>query len=213
MQKVYRILAWMALGLALLTGVLRFTALRWWQLPTDDPELAASIGPSLRGGDWVLLWRLTRPGLGDLVVCPDPDDPSNIVIGRIAADAFDKVTIHGQEVRVNDSVFEVEYNCTDRMFSVVDPDSLEEEDLYCDMENIGDVLHMRGYARDTRQRRKFAKQVDSGQIFLLSDNRAHPFDSRHFGTLDRHACTETIFFRLFSKDGFFDVESRFEAVR
>lgn len=213
MQKVYRLLAWSVVLLGVLIGALRLTAIRWWQLPTNDPELAASVAPSLRGGDWILLWRLTRPGKGDLVVCPDPDDPTNVVVGRIAADANDEVVINGQEVMVNDHKFEIEYNCTERMFSIVDPDSLEPKEIYCDMENINDVLHKRGYAADERTRRSFKKRVESGRVFLLSDNRAHPFDSRHFGTLERSSCHETVFFRLVSKDGFFDVGSRLQVVR
>lgn len=213
MQKVYRFLAWSLLIAGLLVGILRLTALRWWQLPMNDPELAASVAPSLSGGDWILLWRLTRPGQGDLVLCPDPDNPTNVVIGRIAAEAQDEVVIHGQDVLLNDRTPDIEYNCTERMFSVVDPDSLETEEIYCDMENINDVLHKRGYSTEKRKRRSFKKRVESGQVFLLSDNRAHPFDSRHFGTVDRSSCQETIFFRLFSKDGFFDVANRLQAVR
>ncbi len=217
-QRVYRYLAWALLVAAAAVAVLRATALRWWQVPSGepklgDPELAASIAPSLRGGDWILLWRLTRPGTGDLVLCPDPDDPSNVVIGRIVAEAHDEVVIHGQEVYVNGEQFDVEYNCTDRTFKVVDPDSLEEEEIYCDMEDVGGVLHKRGYGAEKRQRRKFTKQVESGKVFLLSDNRAHAFDSRHFGTVDRHSCQETIFFRLVSEKGFFDVEGRLQAIR
>ncbi len=218
MQRVYRFLAWALVIVLAIGAALRATAVRWWQLPSGapnmgDPELAASVAPSLRGGDWVLLWRLTRPGIGDLVVCPDPDDPTNIVIGRMVAGAHDEVVIHGQEVYVNDKKFDIEYNCTDRMFNVVDPDSLQEAEIFCDMEDVEGVLHKRGYGDEKRQRRKFTKKVESGKVFLLSDNRAHPFDSRHFGTVDRHSCQETIFFRLVSEKGFFDVGSRLQAIR
>jgi len=212
-QRLNRYLAWTALIAAALVGVLRATSLRWWQVPLNDPELAASIAPSLAGGDWILLWNLTRPKLGDLVVCPDPDDPTNVVMGRIAAEAQSEVIINGQEVTINGAAPDIEYNCTERMFSVTDPDSLQEVELYCDMESLGGNLHMRGYGTTKKALRKYKKKVESGRIFLLSDNRLHPFDSRHFGTLDRHSCRERVFFRLVSKDGFFDAASRFSAVR
>jgi signal peptidase I len=187
--------------------------MRWWQVPLGDPELEASIAPSLRGGDWVLLWRLTRPALGDLVVCPDPSDPTNVVMGRIVAEANDQVVIQGTDVQINGKPFNVEYNCTNRSFTVVDPDSLKEVELYCDMEDVGGALHMRGYGEAKKDAAKFAKHVGPSETFLLSDNRAHPFDSRHFGTLDRRTCTEKVFFRVVSKKGFFDDNSRLTTVR
>jgi signal peptidase I len=212
-SKVYRLIAWVILIGGIITFALRITALRWWQVPPNDAELGASVGPTLRAGDWVLLWRLTRPSLGDLVVCPDPDDPTNVVMGRIVAEAGDQVTIHGQKVLVNDKQFDIEYNCTERMFSMMDPETQNEVDIFCDMENVNDVLHMRGYEAEERERRKFATRVESGKVFLLSDNRAYPFDSRHFGSLERLTCTETVFFRLVSEKGFFDVNNRLDYIR
>jgi signal peptidase I len=214
-QRIYRFLAWLALALVAAVAILRATALRWWQVPLGDPELAASIAPSLSAGDWVLLWNLTRPSLGDLVVCPDPSDPSMVVMGRIAAEASDDVVIHGgREVLVNGKPFDIEYNCTNRVFSVIDPDTLKEVELFCDMESVGGVLHQRGYSADKRKdRAKFAKRVGQGEVFLLSDNRAHPFDSRHFGTVARATCRERVFFRLVSERGFFDVANRLTTIR
>jgi signal peptidase I len=212
-EKVYRFVGWTVLVLGGIVLVARALALRWWQVPLTDAELAASIGPSLRGGDWVLLWRLTRPGLGDLVLCPDPDDAANVVIGRIIAQAHDTVTIHGEDVLVNGKRFNIEYNCTEQAFRLVDPDSLKEVEVNCDMEEVGEKLHMRGYASDGKSRRKYEQQVGSGKVFLMSDNRAYPFDSRHYGTVERTSCSETVFFRLVSKDGFFDVPNRLTYIR
>jgi signal peptidase I len=212
-QGFYRFAAWALLIFAGLVGLLRATALRWWQVPIGDPELEASIAPTLRGGDWVLVWRLTRPALGDLVVCPDPSDPTNVVMGRIVAEANDHVLLQGTDVQVNGKEFDIEYNCTIRTFDVVDPDSLKEVQLYCDMEDVGENLHMRGYGESKKDALKFVKQVGSGEVFLLSDNRSHPFDSRHFGTLDRRTCTEKVFFRLVSSGGFFDAANRLTMIR
>jgi signal peptidase I len=212
-QGLSRFLAWTLLICAGLVGVARATALRWWHVPIGDPELEASIAPSLRGGDWVLLWRLTRPGLGDLVMCPDPSDSTNIVMGRIVAEANDQVLIQGTDVQINGKNFDIEYNCTERNFTVVDPDTLKEVELFCDMENVADSLHQRGYGPQKKDAAKYAKQVGSGQIFLLSDNRTHPFDSRHFGVLDRRTCNEKVFFRLVSAKGFFDSTHRLTTIR
>lgn len=216
MEKVYRFVGWTALALLALIAVARLVALRWWQVPARgvDPELAASIAPSLDGGDWVLLWRLTRPGLGDLVVCPDPDDPTNVVIGRIAAEEGDLMSIDDQLVVINEMRPDIEYDCTDQAFSLADPDTTKDVEIYCDMEEIGEKLHMRGHNGSIKsKRRHFEKRVEPGKVFLLSDNRVHPFDSRHFGTLDRASCTETVFFRLVSEKGFLDHERRLTYIR
>jgi hypothetical protein len=50
--------------------------------------------------------------------------------------------------------------------------------------------------------------VPNGQVWLVSDNRQFPWDSRDFGPVQRTTCTETVFFRLVGKGGFFDVSSR-----
>ena len=208
--------AWFLLVVGALVAMLRIVAIRGWKLPSRaaDPELVASIAPTLDGGDWVLSWRLTRPAKGDLVVCPDPDDPGNIVVGRIVADGGDTVSIDGQAVLINGTKPEIEYNCTEQTFSLVDPDTSAEMEVYCDMEEIAEKLHMRGhnsgYATKTA---RLERRVEPGRVFLLSDNRVKPFDSRHFGTVDGQSCKETIFFRLVSEKGFFDVARRLTYIR
>ena len=81
------------------------------------------------------------------------------------------------------------------------------------MELIGDKLHMRGHDSSERLKARFERRVEPGKIFLLSDNRVHPFDSRHFGTLERSRCKETVFFRLVSNEGFFDQPNRLSFIR
>ena len=75
MRKVLRFLLWTAIIVGAIVGLARATAIRWVKIPMGDPYLEASIAPTLRGGDTVILWRLTKPGFGDLVVCPEPDAP------------------------------------------------------------------------------------------------------------------------------------------
>jgi hypothetical protein len=45
-------------------------------------------------------------------------------------------------------------------------------------------------------------------LFLVSDNRLYPFDSRDFGPLPQASCQETVIFRLVSRLGFSDVKKR-----
>src|SRR5688572_22140260 len=107
-----RLFGFTVIMLGALVGVLRLTCLRWWQVPLDDPDLAASIAPTLGAGDWVILWRATAPGFGDLVLCPDPEDPSEVFIGRIAAEGGDKLEIDPRGMlTVNNSRIRSERAC------------------------------------------------------------------------------------------------------
>jgi len=212
-QKLTRFLVWSLVVVAAVVGALRATAIRWWQVPPTDTELGASIAPTLRAGDWVLSWRLTKPGLGSLVQCPEPDDASAIVIGRIVAREGQTVSLLGPDLRVDGKAYPIEYNCTEKKLTVISPDTLKPVELACDMEDIAGRLHMRAHGVPETTPRPFQAMVPSGEVFLASDNRVHPFDSRHFGTLPEKGCRESVFFRLVSRDGFFDVEHRLDYIR
>ena len=214
MEKLLRAAAWIAILLGLLVAGARYTVLRWWQVPLDDRYLDASIRPTLRAGDWVLLWRLTTPGFGDLVLCPDPDDPSQVVIGRIAGFERDEVRIDGDDVYLNNKRMAGGDSCPDREFSTPDPRSGDLVDQHCTLQRMGGVQHAVGQVPDShREALKSNHVVPQGQVFLVSDNRLFPFDSRHFGSVPRQSCKETLFFRLVSKDGFFDVKNRLSLIR
>jgi signal peptidase I len=193
-----------------IVALARMTALRWWRIPSDDPYLEASIAPSLRAGDLILLWRLTSPRFGDLVICPEPDAPHRMVIGRIAGEAGDRVSVQGTSVTVNGARAETESACATQRFSVAHPATAKQIDQSCEIEVLGAGMHQRGATSghpvlpapvDTT--------VDPGRVFLLSDNRLLPYDSRDFGTVERATCSETVVFRIFSSQGYFDVDNRF----
>jgi hypothetical protein len=50
--------------------------------------------------------------------------------------------------------------------------------------------------------------VSEGEVWLASDNRFLPYDSRDYGSVELESCKETIVFRLVSALGFFDVDKR-----
>jgi len=212
MWKFLRILAWTSLILGALVGVLRLTCIRWWQLPptAGDPYFGASVTPTLHGGDWVLLWRATSPTFGELVLCPEPKT-NRPVIGRIVAEGGDHLKVEGAGFSVNDRPIETESVC-DR-FHVHDPDNGSEVEQGCSLEVIGSRTHQRGNApQEVLKPLEVELDVPHGQVFLLSDNRQFPYDSRQFGGVDRAGCAETVFFRLVSKDGFWDVANRLTVI-
>jgi len=203
---------WSLLSLGVIAGVMRATAIRWWKIPADDPYLDASITPSLQGGDWVLLWRMTPPALGSLVLCPEPKHAERVVIGRFVGEERQRVKIDGSHVFVNDRIMPTEGKCADDRFKVTSPNGVEVEQR-CSMEVTSGQLHQRGDAEATADVAAHELELKSDQVALVSDNRRFPYDSRDYGAVDRSTCSETVFFRIVGAGGFFDASRRFQYVR
>jgi signal peptidase I len=214
MRKFLRFLLWVAVLVGLIVGLARLTALRWWRVPSDDPYLEASIAPTLRGGDLVLIWRLTKPKFGDLVVCPEPEASHRVVIARIAGEAGDRVTVQGSTVSVNGVKAPTEHACTPARFQVVHPGTGKAIEQSCDVEVLGNTTHERGgTGSHPVQPAPVDTAVDPGKVFLLSDNRLLPYDSRDFGLADRASCGESVVFRLVGAKGYSDEARRFVFIR
>ncbi len=209
-----RILLWLGVLFGILVAAARFTCLRWWQVPEDDPTLSASLAPTLRAGDWIILWRLTPPGFGDLVLCPDPSDATQVVLGRIVGQSGDAMEIDEEGMlRVNNLRLRSEQSCNRPTFEVDHPRSGDPVELHCDIETIGGVHHQRAIGGSGGLKAMPVNtKVPKGRLFLVSDNRRFPFDSRQYGSVPEESCTETVVFRLVSRLGFRDVESRLTIV-
>lgn len=215
MRKMFRFLFWVALLLGALLVVARVTALRWWRVPHGDRYLEASISPSLRGGDLILLWRLTPPTLGDLVLCPEPGHPERVVIGRIVAQGRDEVEVTGANVSRNGHRYTVDANCIERSFSESDPESGVQVEQACSVEDVNGATSFRGELSPAVPPPKDVAKtsVARDSVWLVSDNRQFPYDSRDFGAVPRDSCTEKIFFRLVSAKGFSDADRRNQYIR
>lgn len=213
MRKLVRLLLFLAVFLGILIGAARATAIRWWRIPDDDPYLEASIAPTLRGGDWVILWRFTPPKQGDLVLCPEPEQPDRTVIGRIAGVAGQRIEVKGSSVLINGRRARSEGSCAQVQFATSDPRTAEIVEQRCQNEELGSRVHERGNVVPGSPPQESRATVGEGEIYLLSDNRLFPYDSRDFGLVERESCTETIVYRLISAKGFSDVQSRLSLIR
>jgi len=213
MRSLLRFLVWTLLIVGGFIGLARATAIRWWQVPTEDPWLGASVTPSVGPGDWLLLWRLTRPAEGDLVICAEPGAPERIVVGRILGSGNDELEIVGGAVTVNRKGLRRERGCDG--FKVVHPKTAQVLEQSCSVEDMDGTLYQRGNAIEGLPAQPALKsvRVQPGQFFLVSDNRQFSFDSRDFGPVDASTCHETIVFRLWGPGGYFDPNRRFELVR
>jgi signal peptidase I len=215
MRKMFRFLFWVALVVGVIVGLLRLTAIRWWRVPTGDHYLTASISPSVRAGDLILLWRLTKPGFGDLVLCPEPGHPDRVVIGRIAGEEGDRLELTGANILLNDKRVLVESNCPGKPFKEQAPDTGIEVEQTCSLEDLGH-LHMRGEipsSDTTAPHDAKTEALPAGTVWLVSDNRLFPYDSRDYGPVQRATCKETVFFRLVGSGGFFDTTTRNQYIR
>lgn len=213
MRSLLRFLVWTAIILGSLIGLARATAIRWWQVPMDDPWLGTSVAPTLQPGDWVILWRLTRPSEGDLVRCPEPRAPERIVLGRVLGTANDDISFERGLIKVNGRSLPTERGCDE--FEIAHPKTGEPFRQGCGVEDLGGRLYMRGnlIPELAAVPSMKGKTVEPGQFFLVSDNRQFPFDSRDFGTVEAASCKETVIYRLWGKRGYFDQSRRFDLVR
>ena len=210
-----RTLLWAIILVAGVLGVARLTVFRWFKIPLDDPVLAASIRPTLWEGDWVLTWRAVRPVFGDLVVCPEPDYPSRFVIGRIAGEAGDRIDIHNGIPTTNGKGYRDERSCDPSTFTFPNPNNdAEELSQSCGWEAMANHLHQVGKTSGHKiMPADVAIEVPEGKLFLLSDNRVFPYDSRDFGLVDNSSCKETIIGRLVSKRGWMDSKNRLNYIQ
>src|SRR5262249_10565349 len=114
---------------------------------------------------------------------------------------------------VNEKVLPNEGTCADDRFKVIPPGGGAEVEQRCSMEVASGLAHARGEAEATAELPNVDLELKTGEVALVSDNRRYPYDSRDYGPVDRSSCTETVFFRLVGKNGFFDASQRFQYIR
>lgn len=214
MGKFIRFVVWTAIFVGLVVAIARLTAIRWWRVPIDDPWLRASVEPTLSGGDLILLWRLTAPQFGDLVVCADPDSPDRSVVARLVGEGRDKIRFEKGRLSLNGRVAQSERECLPAVFEVSDPEKETPVEQECVMEDLQGVLHERGEIGSHAFRDSTEEAgVPLGEVYLVSDNRLFPYDSRDFGTVSRASCKESVFFRLWGLTGWKDARRRLTYIR
>jgi signal peptidase I len=144
-----------------------------------------------------------------LVVCPEPKHPERITVGRLVGEERDEIQVKGADITINRKPIGTESNCSPATFVEHDPATGAEVEQHCSVEAMGNRTNLRGeLVPGAAPPSEVQATVPNGQVWLVSDNRQFPWDSRDFGPVARDTCTETVFFRLVGKGGFFDVSSR-----
>jgi signal peptidase I len=211
-RKFLKGLGWIIGILAVLALIGRATLFRVWTIP-DDRALGASLAPTLAAGDVVLVLFRGERGFGDLVRCPDPEDPQRWVVGRIVGTQGDRVQIASGMLTVNGKRYDATEACPEAGLEVPHPTDGRPIKHLCSRVELGGGWHYRASAVDVTAEAPREHTVGAGRVFLLSDNRSFHDDSRDFGAIPADTCKEQVSFRLWSKEGFFDTKRRFDVIR
>lgn len=211
MRKFLKGLAWVIGVLAVLTIIARLTFLKFWTVP-DDRALSASLAPSLASGDLVVVLYRGERGLGDLVRCPDPEDPQRWVVGRIVGVQGDRVSVQNGTLTLNGKRYEVSEACEEPRLTVPHPTDGHPVDHVCSRVELAGGWHFEARSLTASNESPRDHTVGPGRVYLLSDNRSYHDDSRDFGAVPADSCKEQIVFRLWGKDGFFGEKRRFNVI-
>lgn len=162
-----------------------------WLVPEGeaDEALAASVEPTLRSGDRVLVLRRTVPRPGQLARCASPTDPSRFVVGRVIGREGDVVDVRGENSFVNGKVLHARQSCTPRM--VTEPKTGRGLELSCAVFETGGTVYAVLSSR-TSAAPSVPVRVEAEMLFLASDNRYLHEDSRDFGLVDASSCAPVV---------------------
>lgn len=203
---------WGILVFGILFGVLRYWVIDFYEVP-DVPNEAVNWAnaPNLEPGDRVLVWRLGKPHIGDVVRCNDPSAPPEtprMLNGRVIGIGGDKIEMGDNVLRING--FRISTAACSNLARKVMDESGEMVDLSCFSEELGGSKHDVQQLANPPPAAPVELVVKPGTFFILSDNRSAPWahDSREVGLINEDQCTQRLAVRLISKAGWGDSERR-----
>lgn len=156
-----------------------------------------SMAPTIVSGDTFLVLKHFKPSRGSVVVCRDPRDPSQKVVGRIAGLPGEKVGLDRGILYINDEPIEQsalgEFKFTDNTKQIKNTYNflLFQEKLGGHYFKIFVDPHRLQY--QTR-RAQNPIVVSPGHYFLVADNRVYGMDSRSYGQVKQSDCIGIAFF-------------------
>lgn len=152
-----------------------------------------AMAPTIVSGDEVLVWRTQNFELGEIVLCPHPEEAGRYVMGRIVGRPGHTVAIgRGAQLEIEGQRPDVDLR---GRVDFYDAQRRSSESMRWGYEDILDHQHPFMY-RERRPPEMRPHQVRGG-YFLLSDNRSfHGEDSRRFGEVDGSTCIGRVFMRL-----------------
>lgn len=173
-------------------------------VPQSDPFWTLSLLPTLQPGDRILTQRRSEVKGGELARCASPEPGQEYVIGRVFGNPGDTIMLDNGRVLINGKGIPARHACPP--VKVHHPLSDEDVSLSCAAEETpsGTYSYLLAVDRPEGQR---SAVIETGKVFLVSDNRAIHKDSRDFGQIDASTC-EHIVFRLWG-ESYVDSQRRF----
>lgn len=208
MRTFSKIVLYVLLGMAVIAGII-FAFFDVWTVPSDDPQLAASVEPTLSAGDVVLVSRVMGAKDGDVVRCADPQAEGRYVVARVMGVTGDKIAFRSGGLAINGKSPSAPYACDTPKVTLKNPATNQDLELDCFVEEYAGGTHqsLRGAAVD----RDVTATVDAQHVYLVSDDRVLHLDSRDFGAVAPATC-QHVAFRLWGTSGYFDAHKRLSVI-
>lgn len=154
-----------------------------------------SMVPTLVAGDLFVVRTVGKLGLGDVAVCKNPEDESNMVVLRILGLPGQTVAGWRNHLKIDDEV--VQHEIVEPIF--YEDNTSGERLKYAvrvGQEYVGGQLYEVALM-DKGSRKDFREQtVPSDSFFVVGDNRNMARDSRHFGPVAIDSCIGEAVFLL-----------------
>jgi len=154
-----------------------------------------SMVPTLVAGDVFIVSTVGLLGMGDIAVCENPDDPSELVALRIVGIPGDEISFWRNHIRLNGDV--IQHSVLDPVF-YVDRTSGEEMEYAVNVaeELMGGRLYHVALMDRAGGKEARPVVVPEGHFFVAGDNRNMSIDSRNFGTVPIESCVGKAVFLL-----------------
>ena len=199
MRLMFKIIAWVGGILGVIGLIVYATLFDVWRVPTDDPQFGVAGLPTLAPGDLVLVTRRSTTSFGSLVRCTDPDAPGRFVVGRVVGLTRDTVDLVQESLSVNNRHEPSSGNCDPQRVVVKVPATGQDLELVCLRQEFAGT-EIEFLAAPDHQEGATHAVVETGNVFLLSDNRHLHLDSRDFGQVVATSC-QHIVYRMWGAEG------------
>ncbi len=157
-NKWYIYLALFLINLFLIQPLFSFVVrnnFRAYRLPTSSMEPALTVGDHFIAS--MGYYKSERPKRGDVIIFPNPKEPSKDLVRRVIGLESEKVEILHDKIYINDKLIEDSWGSFERK---------ELSGHLSFLENFGPVV------------------APTGSLFVLGDNRHNSQDSRLWGFVD-----------------------------
>ena len=148
--------------------------------------------PNIMPGDTFLVLTRGKLGPGEVAMCKDPENPEQMVVGRIVGVPGSTFAMRDNQLVLNDKQVDRSFDSPKLLYEDNTGGEQTEHTISVALEKVsGHVYHVA--LMDRAGDKSYAKtEVESG-FFLVGDNRNRARDSREFGEIPIGDCIGTPF--------------------